>query len=78
MCLVMLAKEKHFRLSLLTDSRQTSLLSSARGMACANHSKSNFLVQEEFFAELKVFRLNMDSKTFLNVILSDLCKLSLS
>ena len=38
----------------------------------------NFFVQEEFFGELQVFRLNIDSKTFLNVILSDLCKLSLS
>ena len=38
----------------------------------------NFFVQEEFFGELQVFRLNIDSKTFFNVILSDLCKLSLS
>ena len=38
----------------------------------------NFFVHEEFFGELQVFRLNIDSKTFFNVILSDLCKLSLS
>ena len=58
------------------------LLSSARAgwaMACANHSLQSYLFQRELFGELIVSRhLNMDFTIFLNVILSDLSKLSLS
>ena len=38
---------------------------------CANYYLQSFLL-------VLNFRLNVDSKTFLNVILSDLCKRSLS
>ena len=40
------------------------LLSSARGMACANYS---FFVQKELFGDLIVSHLNMDSTTFSDV-----------
>ena len=40
-----------------------------RAMACANHS---FFVQKELFGDLIVFHLNMDSKTFSDVISSGL------
>ena len=46
------------------------LLSSARAMACANHSLQSFFVQKELFGDLIVSRLNMDSKTFSDVISS--------
>ena len=39
-------------------------------MVCANHSLQSCFVQEEFFSESIVFRLNMDSKTLFNVFLS--------
>ena len=58
------------------------LLSSARAvwaMACANHSSQSYFFQRELFGELLVFRyLNMAFTIFLNAILSDLNKLSLS
>ena len=46
-------------------------------MACANHSLQSYFFQKEFFGELIVFR-HLDFTIFLNVILSDLSKLSLS
>ena len=49
------------------------LLSSPRAMACANHS---FFVQKELFGDLIVSHLNMDSKTFSDVISSGFCILS--
>ena len=36
-----------------------------------------FFVQQEFFSESIIFRLNMDSKTVLNVFSSDFSKCSL-
>ena len=45
----------------------------------ANHSLQSYFFQKEFFGELIVFRhLNMDFTIFLNVILSELSKHSLS
>ena len=52
------------------------LLSSGRAMMCANHSLQSFFLQEEFFSESIVFRLNMDSKTLFNVFLSVFCSRS--
>ena len=58
------------------------MLSSARdvrAMVCANHSLQSYFFQREFFGELIAFRhLNMDLTIFLNVILTDLSKLSIS
>ena len=45
---------------------------------CANHSLQSFFVQEEFFSESIVFRINMDSKTLYNVFLSVFCFVSFS
>ena len=50
-----------------------------RAMACANHSLQSYFFQREFFGELIAFRhLNMDLTIFLNVMLTDLSKLSIS
>ena len=58
------------------------MLSSARDVratACANHSLQSYFFQREFFGELIAFRhLNMDLTIFLNVMLTDLSKLSIS
>ena len=58
------------------------MLSSARdvqAMACANHSLQSYFFQREFFGELIAFRhLNMDLTIVLNVMLTDLSKLSIS
>ena len=60
------------------------LLSSARAvqaMASANYSLQSYFFQKEFFSELIVFwhfNMDMDFTLFLNVILSNLSKLSLS
>lgn len=54
------------------------LLSSGRAMVCANQSLQSFFVQEEFFSESIVFRLNMDCKTLFNVFSSVFCSRSLN
>ena len=60
------------------------LLSSAQAvqaMASANYSLQSYFFQKEFFSELIVFwhfNMDMDFTLFLNVILSNLSKLSLS
>ena len=50
---------------------------------CANYYLQSFFRLKEILRRVIInivlnFRLNMDSKTFLNVTLSDLCKRSLS
>lgn len=59
------------------------LLSAARAMMCANYYLQSFFRLKGILRRLMInivlnFRLNVDSKTFLIVILSDLCKRSLS
>ena len=56
-----------------------SFARAVRAIACPNYSFQSCFFQKEFFGELIVFlHLNMDFTIFLNVVLSDLSKLSLS